>query len=303
MLTDESRIRSRVFDVIRHIVDIPPIKPGAISGSRKDYLKPPQYSSFKGIDPLLFYIKESDWLFHPNDCKPNVEWPIDVSFMLMSPDLEKEEDPNLYLHVRRVRTVLAKNVRGYAPLVSPFMARIDIAMDNKGKFLSASDIVGYFGGKWASAQNTTTWQDGLFPVHDRNKTGNSYFYNSMGVAINLALRHRYEWAVNIGFENSPSVRIVTDPTGMKDLFRLRDVPDGRDRRDALMTWVSDHWREDRHDPDVEVYVRKHLRGFTKFEWRGMQCEVKPSRFDLEQRDKFIQEREAMRRDGKDRRTA
>jgi hypothetical protein len=129
------------------------------------------------------------------------------------------------------------------------------------------------------------------------------YLDNGGLAIAVALRQRYEWAVNIGFEKSPSVRIVTDPTGMKELFRLREIADGRDRRDTLMTWVSDHWRKSREDEDVEVYVRKHLRGGRRFEWRGMECEIVPAQFDLEQRDRLIAERAAMKHSGSDRRPA
>ena len=39
---------------------------------------------------------------------------------------------------------------------------------------------------------------------------------------------------------------------------MRDLPEGKDRREALLTWVGDHWRQNRHDPDIEIYVRKHL---------------------------------------------
>ncbi len=41
-----------------------------------------------------------------------------------------------------------------------------------------------------------------------------------------------------------------------------------------MNWVVQHWRTDRNDPDDEIYVRKHLRGATSFDWFGFGCEIK-----------------------------
>jgi len=57
-----------------------------------------------------------------------------------------------------------------------------------------------------------------------------------------------------------------------------------------MTWVVDHWRQDRKDPDLETHVRKHLRSATEFTWHDMNCELTPAQFDL---DQLIAEREAM----------
>ena len=121
------------------------------------------------------------------------------------------------------------------------------------------------------------------------------------LATAIALKQRYQWAVSLGLENSPSIRFATDPTGIKDVFRIRDMPDGKDRREALLTWVTDHWRQDRYDPEMETYVRRHLRGATQFSWRGMDCELLPSQFDVDQRDKAIGNRDAMRAAGVDRR--
>lgn len=294
-LTDESRIRARVFDVIRRIIDIPPMDGGTIRDSRKDWLKPPHITQFKGIDPILLYGRD-EWFFNPLDCTPLVVWPIDVCTI-------QENARDFGLLVQRFRSVTPKEVRGYASRISPFMLRRDVGAEDRGKFLTASGLHAYLGGRWPSAQKRTLWEgseDNPIPTKEAHSTNNDTL-DAGGLAIAIALRHRYEWAVNIGFEKSPSVRIVTDPTGMKELFRLRDVTDGRDRRDALMTWVSDHWRKQRDDSDVETYVRRHLRGSRKFEWRGMECEIIPSQFDVEQRDSFIAERNAMRREGSDKR--
>lgn len=289
---DESKIRARVFDVIRRIIDIPPLTGSVVKKTRKDWLSPPDISQFKGIDPILLY-GTNEWFFDPADCTPLVVWPIDVCTIHQQNALDED---NFGLIVQRVRSVTPRDVRGYASRISPFMLRHDFGAEDRGKFITGSGLLAYLGGRWPSAQKRTLW-DTIGKTDIPTKEGASVadrHLDNGGIAIAIALRHRYEWAVNVGFENSPSVRINTDPTGLKELFRLRDVADGRDRRDALMTWVSDHWRKERGDADVETYVRKHLRGSRKFEWRGMECEIVPAQFDIEQRDRLIADRAEMR---------
>jgi hypothetical protein len=291
-MNDESKIRARVFDVIRRVLDVPSLK---VNNARKDFLAPPPMSSFRGVDPALLYEGDDWWIFNVRECTPSIVWPIDVCLIRGSADLYD-------MYMMRLRSVTPKEVRGYASRISPFMLRKDVAVHDRGKLITASGLLSFFGGRWSDAQKRTLWEGTADnPIPARTGNVSDGYLDLGGVAIGVALRQRYEWAVNVGFSNTPSVRIATDPTGMKELFRLRDVQPGRDRRDALMNWVSDHWRQNRRDPDVEIYVRKHMRGGTQFDWRGFNCEIIPARFDMEQTDKFIAERDAMRVAGSDRR--
>lgn len=56
---------------------------------------------------------------------------------------------------------------------------------------------------------------------------------------------------------------------LKELFSLRDVPDGKKRRVMLRNWVAKHMRRKPSNPDELVEVRKHLRGREDFKWFGM----------------------------------
>lgn len=56
---------------------------------------------------------------------------------------------------------------------------------------------------------------------------------------------------------------------LKELFSLRDVPDGKKRRVMLRNWVAKHMRRKPSNPDEFVEVRKHLRGREDFKWFGM----------------------------------
>lgn len=288
---DRAVIRGTALKIIRMIEDLPRWR----GISRRDGLAPPPLSAFKRMEPMGFGLAPDEdwWIFHPEECTPDIVWPLDVSIAC---------DLTGRVVLSRYRTITPKEARGLAGRFGSFMIRMDHAqtMEEDGKLMPAAAIFVWLGGKWCLADNRRTWNgnnpESQYVIPDRER-----WQPMLGTAI--ALRQRYEWAVAIGLDNSPSVRFATDPTGMKEIFRIRDLPEGQDRRAALMTWVSDHWRQDRKEPDIERYVRSHLRGTLAFSWRGMACEVLPSQYDLDHRDRLISEREAMRVAGQDRRAA
>lgn len=102
-------------------------------------------------------------------------------------------------------------------------------------------------------------------------------------------------------ESAPRVSLMTDPTGVKELWKFRDVPDGAKRRDALLHWVNEHWRKKRHDPDVEGYVRSHLRGSRVFQHGSMSITVDESEEDQSKILELVKDRKAMRLHKRDRR--
>jgi hypothetical protein len=289
---DRAVIRGAALKIIRKIEDFPLWKKAG--EARRDWLAPPPLKSFKRMEPLGFGLGDEDWwIFNPKECTPDIIWPLDVS---LATDLS-----DIPMVISRFRTVTPKEVRGIVGRIGAFMVREDFAQAMDGNHLSTvATVKVWLGGKWCWADNRRTWGGhGLEAIHV--PTGKDLMQPMLGTAI--ALRQRYEWAVALGLEDSPSVRFATDATGMKELFSIRDLPEGRDRRAALMTWVSDHWRQDRHDPDMEVYVRGHLRGAVTFSWRGMEVEVLPSQYDIDKRDQLKIEREAMHKTGADRRAA
>jgi hypothetical protein len=289
VVQDRNAIRKAALRIIRCITEW---KPPKMTDARKDWLAPP-ISAFKRLEPLGFGLEMEDWwIFHPKDCPPDLVWPLNVGFVV-------EEDGNNTLSLERIRSVTAREARGYADIFSPFMIRADIGAVYDHSMLTAAMLYSWQGGKWIGASKRTLWE-GYIPTKMSGKE-NLEGSESVRMATSMALRHRYEWAVALGLDGSPSIRFATDPTGIKEAYRVRDLPEGRDRREALMTWVSDHWRQARHDPDLEIYVRQHLRGALSFEWRGMQGEIIPAPYDIERRDRMIEERAAMKVAGTDRR--
>jgi hypothetical protein len=103
------------------------------------------------------------------------------------------------------------------------------------------------------------------------------------------------WQVLTKFDEvCPSLTMLTDPTGVKEFWKLRDIPAGKKRRDALLHWVNDHWRKKRNDPDVEHYVRKHLRGSESITYKSFSAKIIPSEKDRLDIEIAKAERKAMR---------
>jgi len=98
-------------------------------------------------------------------------------------------------------------------------------------------------------------------------------------ALGALLNRRYQWTVELQVDDAPSVDIYTTPEGAKELFKWRDVPPGKSRRDALRNWVREHAR--RKSSGDFTMVRQHLRGVTSFTWAGLKARLRPSQFDIE----------------------
>jgi hypothetical protein len=139
----------------------------------------------------------------------------------------------------------------------------------------------------------------------RRNSENELFYKSchfaLATATGLVLVRRNTWEVEIGFGQGATMAVFTDPVGIKDLFRFREIEPGESRRAALRHWVRQHFRQLRHEPEVETMVREHLRGRTEFDWFGMQVKIHVPPSDEERRERAERERKLARLMGTDRR--
>lgn len=97
----------------------------------------------------------------------------------------------------------------------------------------------------------------------------------------IILRREYLWSVLLAEGAGPRARFTTDASGVREAFRLRDIPAGKSRRAALRHWVTGHWRTRKRESAADrAWVREHLRGATEFAWNGLRCRIEPSREDL-----------------------
>ena len=176
----------------------------------------------------------------------------------------------------RVRLLTPKDARGLVRFTMPYMVEhlvgfVDVVKEGVQtlRFLYGSST----GFDWIPigvSQNRTESEDHLIDTKKR-----------IDAAIGFQQSQEQHWIVQLQHEGAPAVVFTTDPAGAKEVFRLRDVPDGRKRRSSLINWVDSHYRQRHDDPDALTYVRRHVRGATRFTWNGLICYIKPARRDAD----------------------
>ncbi|AKR48606.1 hypothetical protein [Acetobacter pasteurianus] len=103
------------------------------------------------------------------------------------------------------------------------------------------------------------------------------------ICAGFALNKRYDWSVLLHEDNTPSVRLLTDIRGCREIFKLRDAPPGKLRRAALIHWVTAHWRKKRQaGASDRKWVKEFLRGKRSFTWNGLHCTIELPEYDQEQ---------------------
>ncbi|MBC8158172.1 MAG: hypothetical protein H8E94_02450, partial [Alphaproteobacteria bacterium] len=132
------KIKSAARRIIQHILS-EPIAP--IKNTRRDWLSPPPLSAFKHLEPLGWGVSDDDgWFFHPDDCTPDVVWPMSVG---MVSDCAGEDGR---VSLQTIKTVRTKDVRGYASRFSPYMVRVDNMQQFKEGMVSCAGLMVWLGG-------------------------------------------------------------------------------------------------------------------------------------------------------------
>jgi len=216
-----------------------------------------------------------------------VTWPLDATWCQRD---EGRGWPKGSWAFNRLRTCDPKEARGKAAMIAPRMVIRDTCyITPDGVRHGIRRFLAFVGGRWVSGfRGGQTWRwVGSWEREDHHPEIRSPYdpdERHDPLVINLAhsvmLIRRYYWSVCLSF-GGPSIRFLTDPTGVREIFKLRDLPEGKLRRAALRNWVRRHNRRSRADAAALIDVRRHLRGATKFTWNGMTCVIEPSGLDLE----------------------
>lgn len=107
---------------------------------------------------------------------------------------------------------------------------------------------------------------------------------SLHMALNFALTYYYEWSCYIKeTPDSLGVRIPIHPSSSKEIFIMRNLPEGKTRKSAIVNFVTNHYRTIKgyNDNERQVLVKQHLRGDLKFNWRGLEVHITPSQYDID----------------------
>lgn len=248
---------------------------------------------FDGAEPMLEGAMElthgsyeNDYIFFADALPRDLPGPLDVAFVGRN-----EDDPDGF-GVSRYRQPSLQETRGRLRRQMPFVVDVGMAViDGDGTGITARSFLGSGDGR--NFTNITSGQrDSGFKDEDMSRR--------IQLAMAVAFTRQFFWSVKIGYAGGPMLRLPTDPVGAREVFRLRDIPEGRQRRTAIRHWVSEHWRKRRHDPAEEVKVREHLRAATTFTWSGLRCEIRPSDDDLARDRRAREQRAADRVAGDDR---
>lgn len=118
-----------------------------------------------------------------------------------------------------------------------------------------------------------------------NGNDDNYLHTIKGIhmALQLALTYDYEWSCYIKeTPNSLGVRIPIHPSSSKEVFIMRNIPEGSQRKKAIINFVKDHYRTIKNvrGDETKILIKKHFRGELKFKWRGLEVIVTPSPYDI-----------------------
>ena len=240
------------------------IKAPIALGSTKAFTRLIPTSITAGINSAL---KEERILYAPVD---PADYPDFTSCGAISPG---GYSPDAKFSVFKAVKVNLKEVRG-ARLASPYVIRFTCGLirDN-GTINGSSTLWNWNGREWIQMVKYAGYSADLNEPNERTQARFSFLLQTH------EMRKKY-WMVELGFEGMPTIDLLTSPAGAKAVFRLRDVPEGRQRRAALKHWVSEHWRQSPSGED-KVKVTEYLRGAERFVWNGMICNIRPSAQDLQ----------------------
>lgn len=249
---------------------------------------------------------EDDAIFIFTDVAPaDLTDPINISFVGNLMDDNHADIIGMQLH--RIQQVGLAEVRGKVKHYSRWMVAYDnVVIPNIGDAEAVRMYCGSIGanekigaslrpGTFGIAGTSHVWLPNLMDGQMPPNGVISDMTHIINAAYALAFTARYDWHVRVGHEGQPTMRIPTDDRGVRELFKNRDIAEGRDRRDALKHWVGEHWRQSRLDEgETETLVRRYLRGEISFTWNGFGCTLEPSRFDLDKNEELRKARAAMR---------
>ena len=248
--------------------------------------------AFDGFDLFtkLGDEQQNDFVLKGDAHKPPI-WPMDACWAIYVPGGQQ----NIFGQTlpagwafKRVRTLDLKQWRGKLRITLPKMVeRHEFFADQSGQSISSVFPIGltnsgitFCGTKSHSAAG---WSR-IDPTQGFSPEKGDFDLSAEALDLSIAhgfmLRREYLWSVLLGEPGIPRARFVTDIIGVREAFKLRDVPTGKLRRAALRHWVRDHWRKNRSlGGDDKAWVRAHLRGELNFFWNGLICQIVPSYAD------------------------
>jgi hypothetical protein len=211
-------------------------------------------------------------------------WPLDITVAIPFPFAQDDSEghdpwPQGTWQFSRVRTLDPKLWRGWIAAVTPRMVEVGHMLTTPAGDCHASvNPYALINGRIKLARSKGAQNDHATGLGMDDPTQELRAFRSH---IALSLRRYYLWSVLLGEGNGPRARFVTDPLGVREAFRLRDIPPGKKRRAALLHWVRAHWRQRRSiSSDDRAWIDAYVRGVWSYSWNGLRCQIEPSIEDM-----------------------
>ena len=260
-------------------------------------LEPKAFDGFEILDIGRDFAADdpTTYVLQADDAGDQPIWPIDVCAASRQVG-EGWADGSW--HFLRVRTLRPAEWRGRIQRFAPRMVVVShLVSEPNGQSSTVRIPYSIIGGKAVPAQAILSGMrisngavggvdPGWYGGGQSDPDDVAYGTGILRSVAGLSLRRHYLWSVLLGEGIGPRARFVTDPVGVREAFRLRDIPPGRARRAALLHWVRQHWRR-RRDVSVDdrMWVREHLRGANEYSWNGLRCQIEPAAADLSRLEK------------------
>ena len=293
----KSRISNTIDDILTRFVLSEPSVPELEKNwaTKKSWIRTPEFlwgCDYHLLDQVSeLTIGEGRYYLNPDNDEAELSramWPIDIGVIKICDGDKHSADGDLFFS--RVASVPPSTVRGKTRTIRPKMVMASSAYMHKHEWSPQNEIFGQFGNDWVQiCDGVQQVSKGKFSYGSIRRVGEEAIdaHRSISIAFSGALSERYEWHAAFGFHpNGPRILIPTSPSGCLKLFQDREKEEGQTRRAALKHWVNQHYRAHSENDDEIIYVREHLRGNTRFIWRGVEVEVLVSAFDLEKNELF-----------------
>jgi hypothetical protein len=273
----KSKISNTIDDILTRFILSEPTVPELEKNwaTKKSWMRTPEFlwgCDYHLLDEVAeLSVGEGRYYLAPDEMEAEFSdamWPIDIGQIKIWP----------------------ATVRGKTRTIRPKMVMASSAYMHKHEWSPQNEIFGQFGNDWVQiCDGVQQVAKGKFGYGSTRRVGEEALdaHRGISIAFSGALSERYEWHAAFGFHpNGPRILIPTSPSGCLRLFQDREKEEGQTRRAALKHWVNQHYRAHSENEDEIIYVREHLRGNTRFIWRGVDVEVLVSAFDLEKNELF-----------------
>lgn len=161
----------------------------------------------------------------------------------------------------KLRESSIKESRGKLDKITPYILKMELYYP-----YANNGYIVYFG-----SYNQSSWQiiSKFKPRNIEDELGH------IEKAIGLQYTLSKNWSVYVKDANDViGMRMMIGRKKAKEIFKLREIEDGKQRRTALKHIVNSYTRNT--NTDNEISVLEHLRGATEFKWEGLKCVLIPS---------------------------